>query len=152
MKIYIKTLFLLSLLLCFSLEKAKALDFIFSNKQYSENLIIQSRFTSKEKLNALINDTNEDLSAIPNETVSELRSKYTYIFVRIRNIGNYAAWGTLSCQIVTRNSVNFYIPIIGPGTARWNHYIIANDGIIFPSNFAKKVPDVKCSWNELFTK
>lgn len=149
---YTKKLFLLTFLLCFSLEKANALDIIFSNKNYSENLFVQSRLASKEKLNLLLNDNKEDLSSIPSETVSELSSKRTYIFVRIKNIGKQAAWGTLSCQVVTRGSLNFDIPILGPNTAQWNHYIIANNGLIFPSNFSGKVPAVTCTWKNLSTK
>ena len=152
MKNYTKILSLLTLLFCLSLEKANALDIIFSNKNYSENLIVQSRLASKEKLNVLFNDNNEDLSTIYSETVPELSSKRTYIFVRIKNIGNKAAWGTLSCQVVTRGSLNFDIPILGPNTAQWNHYVLANNGLIFPSHLSGKVPAITCTWNNLFTK
>lgn len=129
-----------------------AWDFMFSQKDYSNNLIVQAQIANKGTIGKLINDTNDDLSNIAKETNSELAGKPNYLFVRVKNIGNLAAWGELSCNINERKPIEIDTPSLAANMSYWNHYVITFGGIIFPKSEKEKTPRIECSWDELYAK
>jgi hypothetical protein len=125
-------------------------NFIFKNSEYSSQLTVQAFVATKEQLCTLIEDTNEIPAGFQPKTMLELsRIIHTYVFIRIKNTGNQAAWGMLECKINHRDAYDLNIPFINAHQG-WTHYIFDSGNLRFPSDW--KEPDVEVKWKNLYAK
>ena len=124
-------------------------NFMFSNKAYASNLTVQSIVVTKDRLCELIQDTGDTLESFPPETNGDLAKKESYIFIRIRNTGNMAAWGELHVEI-NNHKYEIDVPWIGAMHSSWHHIIVFVEGI-FPRRDSAG-PEIKLQWAGLYAK
>jgi hypothetical protein len=134
-------------LLCSGLCSAQ--DIFFRNKAYASNLEIQTAVATSDQLSQLIEDDSSTLDWFHQKPQSELKGSDVYVFVRVRNTGGQAAWGTLAISVNNRRPFDVEIPFIGGSSKRsWRYYIINNSGIYLGDG----KPTVIAKWKKLYAK
>lgn len=125
-----------------------AWDFMFSNKAYATNLIVQTAVATSDQLQNLILNTEDSLDSFPQKSNGEIGTNNAYLFIRIKNTGDHAAWGTLSVVMNRHGSFDIDVPFVRY-RSQWCHYIIYNSGIYSPKN---EKPEVLVHWKRLCAK
>ena len=123
-------------------------SFIFADKEYATNLVVQTAIATKDQLQYLILDTNDTLKAFAQKSNEEIGTNDAYVFIRVKNMGERAAWGTLSIIVENHGAFEMDVPFVQRDKT-WCQYIIHDAGIYFKSN---KKPDISIHWEHLYSK
>jgi hypothetical protein len=140
---------ILALALLGSAGLCSAQDIFFRKKAYASNLEVQTAVATSDQLSQLIEDDSPTLDWFHQKPQSELKGSDVYVFVRVWNTGDQAAWGTLAISVNNRRPFDVDIPIIGrSGKRSWRYYIINNSGMYQ----GDEKPKVTTKWKKLYAK
>ena len=126
---------------------------IFSNKSYAKHIDTEGYILTNRKIIEILKGkipSEINLDSYGNIKNAKKQGEEIYLFVRIRNNGNKAAWGELEGKFSSRKAT-IIINFIHMGS-KWNHYIIPLDAMIWPNKEDNKIPNVNFSWNSLYAK
>ncbi|QVL55793.1 MAG: hypothetical protein KFB95_00885 [Simkaniaceae bacterium] len=72
---------------------------MFSRPQYAKHIDVQCYIVNREQLRAVFNSTEPDSNITQLTNNQLLKSNEIYLFVKVRNRGNYIPFGRLNCFI-----------------------------------------------------
>lgn len=122
--------------------------FLLSDKAYAKQIEVKMYIlTDKQASNLLADPTTE-----PAQLLSSELAKFSkrYLVVRVKNIGDKHAWGTLACS-VPRVWQPVKVPII---SIRQNFcdYVICLQGLAVAESYENFIPELSYEWDQLYTK
>jgi hypothetical protein len=120
---------------------------LFSDKAYEKNLQVKTYILRSDQVAYLLNNPNEE----PEQLIgSEIATATNYLVVRVKNMGEKHAWGTLACTVpAVWDPIN--VPIVSIGDEFCN-YIISLDKIAVLFSHDTFAPKVTFKWYQLYTK
>jgi hypothetical protein len=121
---------------------------LFSDKGYAKEIEVKAYIlTEKQSAELLANPSIEPVQLLASELADRSPK---YLVVRVKNMGEKHAWGTLACSI-PRVWNPIKIPII---TMEENfcNYLISVDGIAVAFKDETYLPKITFEWDQLYTK
>lgn len=125
---------------------------LFSNKRYAKNIEVKTYVLTQDQVADLFKYPDKEPEQLQVKVFYkvEIVQKPRYFVVRVKNLGNRHAWGTLSCKVRCIHKP-FKIPIISIG-AQFCNYIICIEGVAISEAKNSPYPDMSYKWSELYTK
>ena len=120
--------------------------FLFSDKFYARNIEVKMYILTEKQSAALLKDPSKEPVQLFSSELVQVSNKY--LVVRVRNLGNYHAWGRLACSLPGVWSP-VKIPIIGLGEC-FSDYFICITGIADSNE--PSLPKLSYKWDQLYTK
>lgn len=121
---------------------------LFSDKAYAKQIEVKVYIlTHGQAADLLANPSKEPVQLLSSEL-----SKFSkfYLVVRVRNLGNKHAWGTLACSVpCIWEPVK--IPIISL-YEDFSNYLICIDGTSVAMSYENFIPKLSFEWDQLYTK
>jgi hypothetical protein len=121
---------------------------MFSNKSYAKHIEVKTYILNDKQLADLF--TNLDKSPIQLPVDNYRIGSNQYFLIRVKNLSNRHAWGTLSCKVRCIHRP-FKIPILSIN----DHFcdtIICVSGTVIAKAKNSEFPDMSYEWDELYTK
>ena len=119
-----------------------------SDKAYAKHIEVKIYIlTESQSAHLLADPSKEPVQLLASELADFLK---TYLVVRVRNLGNKNAWGTLACS-VPRIWVPINIPVINIRDDFCN-YLICLEGSSVAYSDENFFPKLSFKWDELYTK
>jgi hypothetical protein len=152
MKFFLKLLVLSSLMFAQSFLSAD-LNFItrffLSNKGYAKNIDVKVYILTEAQSAALLADPYKEPVQMLASELSKFDTKY--LVVRVKNLGNTHAWGTLACS-VPRIWDPVKIPILNIVDEHFSNYLICIEGAAVAMAHEDFPPKLTFEWDALYTK
>ncbi len=121
---------------------------LFSDKAYAKHIEVKAYIlTDKQSADLLANSSKEPAQLLASELA---KFPKLYLVVRVRNLGNKNAWGTLACS-VPRIWDPINIPIISICDDFCN-YLICLEGSSVAESHENFTPQITFKWDQLYTK
>ena len=122
--------------------------FLFSNKAYAKNIEVKAYILTNIQASALLADPSKE----PTQFIGRELAKFPkqYLVVRVRNLGNSHAWGTLACSVPGIWDP-LKIPIISI-RKDFCDYLICVEGISVSYSHHTYAPNITYEWDKLYTK
>lgn len=122
--------------------------FIFSDKAYAKHIEVKIYIlTESQSADLLANPSKEPIQLFSSE-LSKFPKKY--LVVRVKNLGDKNAWGTLACS-APRIWEPINVPIINIRDDFCN-YLICLEGSYVAGSDENFIPKLSFEWDELYTK
>lgn len=122
--------------------------FFLSDKAYAKHIEVKTYIlTENQSADLLANPSREPKQLLASELA---RFPKRYLVVRVRNLGNKHAWGTLACS-VPRIWSPIKIPTISIHDEFCN-YLICIDGLSVADAHENFIPKITFEWDQLYTK
>ena len=146
MKKYFISISLLSIFVLFgSNAMAGWENWIFSNKKYSNNIIVETYLVNEKQISDLFLG-----KSIKQPTYEKLAEKNLYLVARLKNTGRRTAWGELACEVAGSKKYSISVTPLGPISEKFDNYVIPVPGIVFGKK--NDLPYNSVAWEKLFTK
>jgi hypothetical protein len=148
MKYWVISIFLLIVLILVVLKTDIINKILFSNKTYAKNIEVKTYILTQEQVAELFKDSDKEPIQL---TVQELnKNNINYFVLRVKNLSNSHAWGTVSCKARTIHKP-FKIPIFTIKN-QFSNNILDIRGTVIAEAFNSSYPDISYEWSELYTK
>jgi len=123
---------------------------IFSDKGYAHKILHEEKVLG---LNALLKEIGgrDDFPQV-SSTILGYDIERSFLLVRLKNTGNFTAWGVAECSVEGREGqdILFSVPSLRGNMSEWAFYVIEIDPPILPSTSV--LVRVNFSWKELYKK
>jgi hypothetical protein len=120
-------------------------NIMFSDKKYQNKIETRSFLLDKDKVCSMFAANKAE--QLP---YSRLKSEHLYLAVRIKNIGNKAAWGELSCKIDGRVITSLAVPILPANMDEYYNFVIPIGGVILSK--MTDYPQISTKWIKIKSK
>lgn len=122
---------------------------LFSNKRYAKNIEVKTYVLTQEQMVDLFKYPDREPVQLPAEKFNKIGLQQ-YFVVRVKNLGNRTAWGTLSCKVP---GLHRYTLIKIPCIRKYYcDYVICISDFYISSAKDSIYPDMSYKWSELYTK
>jgi hypothetical protein len=121
---------------------------LFSDKAYAKKIEVKAYIlTERQSADLLADPSKEPIQLLASE-LAKFPKKY--LVVRVKNLGDKNAWGTLACS-VPRVWDPIKIPVINIRNDFCN-YLICLEGSYVAGNDEIFIPKITFEWDKLYTK
>ena len=122
--------------------------FLFSDKAYAKHIEVKAYIlTEKQSADLLADPSKEPIQLLASELANFPQK---YLVIRVKNLGNKHAWGTLACA-VPRVWHPIKVPTINIHDDFCN-YLICLEGSYVAGSDENFTPKITFDWYQLYTK
>jgi hypothetical protein len=121
-------------------------NIFFSTSKHQEEIIVEPLLLNND-------DVIHLLSGDLKEEINHSHSSHGGInlVVRLKNLSNKGAWGTLLCTVPGYGDVRIYIPHLTPNMKEFVTFVIPLSGMVAPRSIGKP-PVLEIMWEKLSIK
>ncbi len=122
--------------------------FLLSDKAYAKHIEVKAYILTDTQASSLLADSSKEPVQLLASELAKFPNKY--LVVRVRNLGDKHAWGTLACS-VPRIWDPVKIPIISIHQD-FCDYLICIEGLSVADSHENFIPKLTFEWDQLYTK
>ena len=121
---------------------------LFSDRAYAKSIEVKAYIlTEKQSADLLADPSKEPIQLLACELA---KFSKLYLVVRVKNLGNKNAWGTLACSVP-----RIWHPIKVPTISIFDdfcNYLICIEGFSVAYSDENFIPEITFEWDQLYTK
>lgn len=121
-------------------------NMFFSSSKYQSEILVEPLLLNKDDVIHLLRGDFTDKT-----NSSQAFDNGVNLVVRLKNIGNKGAWGTLTCNVEGYSEVQIYVPHLTPNMKDFVTFVIPLSGMIAPRS-AERPPSLEIKWEKLSSK
>ena len=133
----------------FALQAGVVEKMLFSNKGYAKQIEVKTYVLTQEQVSELFKKPSKNPIQLTVDELEKITMKI-YFVVRVKNLGQLHAWGTLSCKVRCIHNP-FKIPVLSIKDEFCDN-IMCIFGIAIAKGQNSEYPDISYEWSELYTQ